>query len=213
MGIRGAWERGIRKAWTPVINLGSLGFMCSFRGDTRSCFVAFRQMKTLYGIAFNQARCTRNYHNNQKGRLQCHIKYKKSKTTDFECFVTNTSDMSGAAIAKCRSPWGKRLELLQKESAPSLMAEGIPPYGAYNAYGPGMSGQTSLGMSPNMRMQPFMGMQQPGAMYGGGGPMMTGVPPYMGMPPNMGMSPNMGMQQSGAMYGGGGPMMTGVLGR
>lgn len=203
MGVRGAWERGVRKAWTPVISLGRIGFMCSSRRDINNCIVAMKQLTNLYSIPFNRARCTRNYQDGQNGRRQCHTKYKTSKTTDFECFVTNTPDMSGAAIAKCRSPWGKKLELQQT---------------AYGAYGPGMSGQTSLGMSPNMGMQPYTGMQQPGAMYGRGGPMMTGVPPYM--PPNMGMSPNMGMQSSymgmqqpGAMYGGGGPMMTGVPGR
>lgn len=201
MGIRGAWVRGRRKDWSDPIGLGQLGFMCKSRGDMMNCKYTLMVLTQKYGIAFNKARCARTFHAGAKGRRQCHIKFKPSRTTDFECYATNTPDMSGAVIAKCRAPWGRLLVDMQRASAGILNAQGIRPGGQISGMIPGQSwAQMGRGNSP-------MGMGMANSQMGMG---MANSPMGMGMgnqPMGMGMMPTapMGMGYGGMGYGAMGP--------
>lgn len=155
----------------------------------QACYKAKQILEMQYGVVFNKVRCAKNI--DTKFRTQCHLKMKKRKTTDFECYVYNTNDMSGAAVARCRAPFGK--PLAQNQQMAQSMGGGMgmmggPMGGGMGMMGGGMGGPMGGGMG--------------GPMGGGMGGPMGGMSPYgMGMP--SGSPYGMGMQQ-GSPYGMGG---------
>ncbi|KAL1462272.1 hypothetical protein WDU94_014121 [Cyamophila willieti] len=179
--------RGRRQSWGPPVNLGPLGKVCSKRSDTRVCTQAAVLLQQYYHVQWNKIRCRRNHHEGH--RMQCHIKVKQSKTTDFECYVKNAGP-GGNAVAKCRSPWKKDMGDIQRQTGyGGAIGMGAPP--------PGMQqGQGQMGM--NRQGYPPMG-----GMGGMGGPQMGGYGGYGG---GYGMGgPQMGM--GGTQMGMGGPQM------
>ncbi|XP_026679337.1 uncharacterized protein LOC103509128, partial [Diaphorina citri] len=104
--------RNRKSPYMPPIPIGSFGRICpNEEKDTQSCAKAMAALADYYKVSFNLMACEKNHH--ESFHRQCHVRFKPSKTTDFECWVTNAPDGSGRAMAKCRAPWRKDLQANQ----------------------------------------------------------------------------------------------------
>uniref|UniRef100_A0A8D8PR10 Uncharacterized protein n=1 Tax=Cacopsylla melanoneura TaxID=428564 RepID=A0A8D8PR10_9HEMI len=177
-----AWAtRGRRQGWGPSINLGNIGRVCPSRGEDTACTQAAVLLQQYFHVKWTKTRCRRNH--GEGHRMQCHIKVKQSKTTDFECFIKNSGN---DAVAKCRAPWGKDLGNTQRRTDyGGYVGMGFPVPGMSPLpKGPGMSPPMGPGMLPAMGpgMSPAMGPgMSPGMGYGvyGGQQMGMGGQPIM----------------------------------
>uniref|UniRef100_A0A8D8LHM8 Uncharacterized protein n=1 Tax=Cacopsylla melanoneura TaxID=428564 RepID=A0A8D8LHM8_9HEMI len=167
-----AWAtRGRRQGWGPSINLGNIGRVCPSRGEDTACTQAAVLLQQYFHVKWTKTRCRRNH--GEGHRMQCHIKVKQSKTTDFECFIKNSGN---DAVAKCRAPWGKDLGNTQRRTDyGGYVGMGFPIPGMSPPMGPGMSPAMGPGMSPGM-----------GGGYGGYGGQQMG---YGGQQMGMGGQP------------------------